>query len=263
MDTSWYFIRFGLFVTGISERKALPQLFRILEKNGICKFELIRYVKQRSPITSKKKKLKMVGTGKTIPTKDEQDIGLPARKYISLDDHHYVILIDDLEYSRRNIANQVFNRYRKAFDTILTPEQRHRASVHFLVNMLEAYYFADANAINKVIKLSPPLKDYQGDVETIRHPKNDLKKIHKTFKEVSDGEKILAVLNIQHVLSNPKTCAWLRTLFAWCVYILSQNSYFDYKDIYQLENGLYSDITKVQLSFDRIFDAKNKQGENT
>ena len=48
------------------------------------------------------------------------------------------------------------------------------ASVHFLVNMLEAYYFAHAAATNGV--LGTELEDFEGDVESIRHPKNDLKK---------------------------------------------------------------------------------------
>ena len=39
--------------------------------------------------------------------------------------------------------------------------------------MLEAYYFADAQAINAVLETSLP--DREGDVETIRNPKSNLR----------------------------------------------------------------------------------------
>jgi len=45
----------------------------------------------------------------------------------------------------------VFERYRNALDAVLaTLQLHHRAAVHFLVNMLEAYYFAHADAVNTV-----------------------------------------------------------------------------------------------------------------
>lgn len=160
------FIRFGLIVTGKSESEHLPKLFRTLMATGMCSFKVIRLSQQRGARTSKKRKMKMAGKGKTIPTKDEQEIGLPARKYLNVDRCHFLIFVDDLEYDRRPQAQQLFERYRLALDTMLTDEQKPRASVHFLVNMLEAYYFADAQAINQALELNPPLQDYAEGEET-------------------------------------------------------------------------------------------------
>jgi len=219
----------------------------------MCHFGVLRFIDQRSPLTSEKRRLKMVGHGKTIPDKD-QGIGLEARKYLSANPCHLVVLIDDLEYGRREQAQQIFARYRQALDTMLiAPERKRRASVHFLVNMLEAYYFADARAVNEALALNPPLEDYQGDVETIPHPKNELKKIYHGFREVTDGEKILERLNVEHVLSRPDSCAWLRTLFAWCLKVLSQHPNYEglplanLADQCRLRDGILSDVTRSQL----------------
>jgi hypothetical protein len=217
------YFKFGLLVTGDTEEKHLPALFRTLMETGICTFEVIRKIRQCAPITSEIRKLKMVGSGQTIPNKDEQDIGLPSRKYLQDNPCAYILLIDDLEYNRREQVGQIFQRYRQALDTILSEEQQQRASVHFLVNMIEAYYFADAQAINQV--LGTNLADYSEDVETIRHPKGELKQIFPEFDEVKDGGEILEHLNIDQVLSRPETCASLRTLFSWCVKILQQYPY--------------------------------------
>jgi hypothetical protein len=151
-------------------------------------------------------------------------------------------VIDDLERDRAPLAAQVFQRYRNALDTMLRSEgMEHRASVHFLVNMLEAYYFADAQAINGV--LGTKLKDYDGDVETIPHPKNDLKKLAHGFDAKKHGGTILAALNVIHVLSNPSTCRSLRTLFGWCSKAIGQ----PFTDIYQLKEGEYSPVTRSQI----------------
>jgi hypothetical protein len=40
-----------------------------------------------------------------------------------------------------------------------------------------------------------------GDVETIRHPKNELKKLYPGFDEVKNGGCILDCLNVEHFLS--------------------------------------------------------------
>lgn len=169
------FFHFGLIVTGKGERDHLPKLFRTLMATGICTFEVIRFIGQRSPITSTGRILTMVGEGKTIPDKDAAEIGLSARRYLSTDQCRLVILVDDLEHGRQPQAQQVFDRYRRALDTMLAGEQRIRASVHFLVNMLEAYYFAHADAVNTALGLVPLLADFEGDVETIPHPKARLK----------------------------------------------------------------------------------------
>ena len=137
------------------------------------------------PIRPKKnrQRLNIVGKTKAIPDKSAH-IGFAARKYINKSEHHYVLLIDDLEHDWKELAVEVFQLYRDIFDVILKA-QKHRAAVHFLVNMLEAYYFADANAINSV--LLTDLKDYKGDVETIHHPKGELKRLFKGFDQIKHG----------------------------------------------------------------------------
>jgi hypothetical protein len=231
-----YFFQFGLIVTGKGEREHLPKLFRSLMTTGICTFEVIRFVGQRSPRTSEKKRPNTTGTTTPIPKKDEEEISLPARGCLNRGECHFVVLIDDLEHNRRNQAQQVFDRYRQALDTVLKAAQKPRTSVHFLVNMLEAYYFADAKAINAV--LGTALSDDEGDVEIIRHPKNELKKRYPGFRE------------IEHVLSRPDTCVLLRTLFAWCVKVLEQypgDADLSLSSKYQLHSGRLSEITRSQL----------------
>jgi hypothetical protein len=247
-----YFFRFGLIVTGKAEQEHLPKLFSSLVATGICKFEVIRQIGQRSPIEASHRRARMVGSGQTITTKDEEEIGLPARRYLGDDPCSFVILVDDLEFARRENAQQVFNRYRLAMDTILTPIQKPRASVHFLVNMLEAYYFADARAVNAVLNLQPALEDFADDVEDIRHPKNDLKQRHIGYDEVGDGGRILDNIRIEHILSRPYVCRWLRTLLAWCVKVLER--YPDYgllnltfNEGLRLNDGVLSDVTRTQL----------------
>ena len=98
-------------------------------------------------------------------------------------------------------------------DTILRDHMSAKAAVHFLVNMLEAYYFADANAVNQV--LGTDLEDFDGDVETIKHPKNKLKSIHAGFDEKEHGRLIVKALDVSHVLAHEERCASLRTMFEW------------------------------------------------
>src|SRR5207249_3624659 len=108
---------------------------------------------------------------------------------------------------------QVYKRYREVLDKMLGPHRK-RASVHFLKNMLEAYFFADAKAVNAILGTS--LRDFEYDVETIRHPKGDLKVLFQGYDEIQHGRQILAQLDVPHVLSRVDTCASLRTMFAWC-----------------------------------------------
>ncbi|MEG4351484.1 DUF4276 family protein [Microcoleus sp. LAD1_D5] len=237
-DQHCYFFKFGLLVTGKTEEEHIPKLFRTLMELGICYFEVIRKVEQLGVRTSEKN-LKMVGSDKKIPNNDAVRIGFPARDYLK-DPCTYVLLLDDLEHNRTDQAQQILERYRDALDPILR-DQKHRASVHFLVNMLEAYYFADAATVNGVLGTS--LNDYEGDVETIRHPKGELKQIYSGFNEKEHGGRILDRLDVENVLSNPNTCASLRTLFAWCLKALGQIP----TNKYQLSSGKLSNITKAQL----------------
>ncbi len=235
----WQFFRFGLIVTGKGEEAFLPNLFRSLAATGHCSFQVIRRIGQRSAITSEKRKARMVGTGQLIPDKDATEIGFPARRYLKAQ-ATFVVLVDDLEADRKSHARAIFQRYRDALNQILG-EQRHRASVHFLVNMLEAYYFADANANNAV--LGTNLEDYEGDVETIRHPKNELKKHCASFDEIEHGKEIVAKIDVQHVLSRRETCASLRTLFGWCSKAIGETP----TDRFDLARGSYSELTKKQI----------------
>ena len=241
------YLHFGLIVTGDTEQEHLPKLFKSLMSTGICHFEVIRKIEQRSPITSRRRRPPVVGTDQMIERKDELEIGLPARGYVSQSRCHFALLIDDLEYGRRNQAQQIFDRYRLALDTVLNT-LKHRASVHFMVYMLEAYYFADAQAINAVLGTS--LSDHGDDVETIRNPKSDLRQMHPSFDVIDDGGRILDQIDIEHVLSRPDTCASLRILFAWCVKVLENYSNHDCTDFYnkyRLHDGELSEITRTQL----------------
>lgn len=106
--------------------------------------------------------------------------------------------------------------------------------------MLEAYYFAHADAINAV--LGTNLTDFEGDVETIRHPKEKLKKESPGFDEIADGRRIVEQLDLDRVLSNADTCASLRTLFKWCWHAKGET----YSDRFQLRLGSCSPITGRQ-----------------
>ena len=243
----WFFLHFGLIVTGETEQEHLPKLFRSLMATGVCHFEVIRKTEQRSRRTSRSRGPEVVGTSQMIETKDELEIGLPALGYVRRSGCHFVLLIDDLEHRRRDQAQQIFNRYQLALDTVLNT-LKHRASVHFLVYMLEAYYFADTQAINVVLGTSLPDRD--DDVETIRNPKSDLRELYPSFREINDGGRILDQIDIERVLSRPDTCASLRTLFAWCVKVLetySDHDCTDFYDKYRLHDGKLSDITGSQL----------------
>ena len=178
------YFHFGLIVTGQTEEQHLPKLFKSLMATGICTFEVIRRVDQLDAITSEER-LRALGNRKDIPSKEAR-IGLVARRYIEIDGCHFVLLIDDLEYNRKNQAQEIFDRYRTALDTVLET-LKHRASVHFLVNMLETYYFADAQAINAVLRIALP--NHEGDVETIRNPKSDLSREYQGFREIETWRK--------------------------------------------------------------------------
>ena len=246
----WAYFHFGLIVTGETEQGHLPKLFKSLKETGGCKFEVIQTIGQRDPRTSSRprRNLKVLGTNQSIPPTDWEEIGLPAIEHVNQSGYHFVILIDDLEYRRRDQALLVFDRYRTALDIALKT-LKHRASVHFLVYMLEAYYFADARAINAVLETS--LLGYEGDVETIRNPKSDLRAEYQGFREIDDGGRILDRIDIERVLSRPDTCASLRTLFAWCVKVLAKYSNYDCTDLddkYRLHDGILGVVTGRQLN---------------
>jgi len=240
---AWTFRTFGLFVTGKGEEEFATSLFRNLMESGDCTFTIRARVGQRSPITSEKRLLKMVGEGKTIPNRDAEEIGLPARRFLDSNPSCFVILIDDLEDARRQNHEAIFSRYKKIFDTFLSSETRPRASVHFFVNMLEAYYFADVDALNSVLNMS--LSEFEGDVEEIRHPKNELRKLTgNLFDEKRHGRLIVHQLNLTRVLSNGSTCRSLRSLIKWCIAALRQS----YSEKYSLLSGECCLVTIHQIA---------------
>ena len=159
----------------------------------------------------------------------------------SLSKASFVILIDDLEAGRSTSVKKIFDRYRLALDTILKPSQSRRASVHFLVNMLEAYYLADSRAVNSV--LDTELEDYEGDVETVLNPKSRMKNLYPGFDEVNDGCRIIGSLSVSHVLSRQDACSCLRTMFAWIYKAIGQPEC----ELHDLVVGRYDDVTKGQI----------------
>ncbi len=255
------FFHFGLIVTGEGERNHLPLLFRELAASGYCHFEVIRKIDQRSPITSKKRRLKVVGSKGLVPTRDAEQIGLPSRKYLDEKPCSLVLLIDDLEYKRRDKAPAIFDRYRKALDSVLNDSQKRRVAVHFLVNMLEAYFFAHPQAVNDVLDCSPPLEECKDDVEKMRHPKGELKRRCKNYSETKTIAQILSRLDVPHILSRLDACASLRTMFVWCVCKMeeyAEPSSFIYitklRNHFHLDDGVLHPITSHQCDEQSSYD---------
>ena len=113
--------------------------------------------------------------------------------------------------------------------------------MHFLVNMLEAYYFAHSQAVNSA--LDTEIEDYQGDVETIRNPKSRLQRKYPGFDEVEDGCRIIRRLSVVHVLSREDTCSSLRTMFAWIYKAVGEPEC----ELRRVLVGGYNDVTKGQI----------------
>ena len=246
--TTWPFYRFGRLVTGETEEEHIPKLFSSLEATGICKFEVISRVPQFKPRTSTRYVPPMTGT-QTVTHKQERTISLATRGYLNQGSDHFVILVDDLEYNRMNIVNDIFEMYRQALDRALQPADRPRASVHFFVYMLEAYYFAHPAAVNGALGLNVPDPPHN-DVETKRNPKADLKQLYQGFDEIKDGGEILDSLDVERVLADPATCASLRTLFAWCVRVIELHPHWTSVypgDVFRLSDGIMSWVTGSQI----------------
>jgi hypothetical protein len=244
------FVRFGLIVTGRGEAAFLPKLFRAIMGGANCTFLVIRKSAQLSPITSEKRRLKMVGRGQAIPTIDQEQFGLPALSFLREHQDAFVLVIDDLESARQPQVAEIFSRYRMALDEVLgSPGLSSRAAVHFLVNMLEAYYFAHAEAVNTAAGRVILPNDHDVDVETIPHPKNGLKAIWIGFDEIEHGKDIAGALDLNHVLRTPSHCCWLRTMFAWCVDRLRDcDAIWNHQmhQLFQLPEGCRAELTANQ-----------------
>ncbi|HZL36330.1 MAG TPA: hypothetical protein VFC78_13510 [Tepidisphaeraceae bacterium] len=134
------------------------------------------------------------------------------------------MVVDDLD---GDMPQPVFQRYRGAVDGILRkPGFDSRAAVHFLVSMVEAYYFAHSQAVNNVAGRNVLESDHPTDVEMIRHPKGKLKQLWPDFRERVHGQQIIRILDLSHVLHRPTECCWLRALIAWCVDRIRQENAF-------------------------------------
>jgi hypothetical protein len=132
---------------------------------------------------------------------------------------------------------------------MLQPEEQVRASVHFFANMLEAYYFAHSAAVNRALGTTILWADHDGDVEIIGHPKGDLKNLFPGFDEREHGASIVALLNLEHILGNPNTCAYLRSLLDWCVRQLQTNCQIwdsNLGQCFQLQGGNREHLTSNQ-----------------
>ncbi|MCI0459812.1 MAG: DUF4276 family protein [Gemmataceae bacterium] len=143
----------------------------------------------------------------------------------------------------------MFNRYRLALNQMLGPYGlTHRASIHFLVNMLEAYYFAHCDAVNVAAGAEILAQDHPDDVESIGHPKNQLKQLWNGFDEVEHGSAILGQLDLDRVLQHNERCCWLRTLFHWCISRIPLASVWDTQLLQQfrLPDGCRISLTENQ-----------------
>lgn len=234
--------RFGLIVTGEGEERYITRLFRSLQSAYPCHFEVLRRVGQRSPRTQSHPSPNVTGTRKRIPNKDEEEIGLAALAYMRQYPFAFVIVLDDLEWDRRNDADRVFRRYRDAMDAVLVPcKLSHAGSVHFFVMMLEAYYLACPDVLHATLGVDFPQLD--GDVEAVRSPIGAIKDRYPGFDKIEHGSTIVAKLDVPAILSDPNSCASLRTLFAWCVKAMGGR----FGEMYRLGDGRLFSATQHQI----------------
>ena len=94
--------------------------------------------------------------------------------------------------------------------------------------------------INQV--LGTDLADHDGDVEEIRHPKNELKRIAPGFDEIEHGRLIVDLLDVPHILSRPETCRSLRTLL-----VGAPGDRRGFTGVYRLDDGAFNEITRPQI----------------
>lgn len=173
-----------------------------------------------------------------------QTIGTLRRPYS-------LLVIDDLEHDDRAHATPGLQYWRNLLQGFAA-QRDVSVGVHFLVNMLEAYFFAQASKINEhyrernQIELS--LRDHLGDVENLPSPKGTLKDhiaVHRGcgYSETDDGVQISRRVDLKVVLQDPMKCRSLRTLVAW----IHEQAGQPRGDDYQLANGQYWDVTVDQL----------------
>lgn len=256
-EAAWRFVKIGLVVTGEGERDFISAFLRPIAATGKCHFPIILQTGQRHALTETKERA-YNATGKIIPDRDAA-IGAKIRHWLASDESHYAIWLDDLESASRPDAARKFERMRKAVDTMLSKSEllKPRFAVHFLVNMLEAYYFAHTSVVNAVNfqrdEVETPvylqLQDHAGDCENLVHPKNELKRLVAnigrgfSFDETLDGTVIVHRLDLDRILGSPATCRSLRTLVAWCWETIGEPR----AERFRLTDGVYWNATAGQL----------------
>ena len=125
---------------------------------------------------------------------------------------------------------------------MLTENQAHQASVHFLVNMLEAYYFADTQAVNAV--LGTDLDDFEGDVETIRNPKSEVEGPLSWIQRKGTWTPDCRAIECSSTyFPRADACCSLRTILAWSYTAIEEPDC----EIRPLLDGCHNEITKGQI----------------
>lgn len=245
-------VKIGLIVTGKLETLHLQTCFQrnLCQAGARCSFRLIRRGPQLAAPTSEKKRLRIKknapGDGVSSQLADiDEEIALQARRDLHSDPNLSILWVDDIEHDRRHNAVAQYDRLRNAVDEILPESMRPRAGIHFFVNMLEAYYFADARIINAMFGTS--VANCTGDCEDIRHPKGELDAIQRAaqirVKELDRGRELLRKVDFASVLGDPNKCRALRTLVAWCW----ERAGNPRDEAFCLVNGVYWTVTAGQL----------------
>ena len=241
MTTEWTYFTIGVWVTGEGEQKFMPAFLRELSGTGRCSVVVQQRIGQLTA-RGQKRKLKMVGKGQHVSTRQE-DIALRIRGFLQASDLNLALLVDDLE--KRSVA-EAYTIYREPIDRV-TPDEnmRKRASVNFLVPMVEAYFLADAEAVKQSIGVTVPALGQ--DPETVSGPKGKLKTYCKEasvdYNEKEHGEKLAGAIDLQKVLGESDHCKSLRTLMKWCLSRIGE----PITDRFQLSSGELCPETAGQI----------------
>ena len=145
----WSFFTIGVWVTGRGEREFLPAFLRSLADTGRCHILVKGRIGQLDP-RSAARQLVMVGKGRPLSTR-QAEFAQRVRGFLEQSPLNLAVVVDDLE-ERRNQHQEVFDTYRQPLDRMLQPRGlQTRASVHFLVPMIEAYFLADSAALTEIL----------------------------------------------------------------------------------------------------------------
>ncbi len=263
-------ITFGLLVTGKLEeggreggraQASLADLFRPIRNTGLCDLKVaLRFnqwvpEKKEPPLTVRRSP-----EPKSLPT-FKQEIALKVRGWLENGQNRFLIFIDDGERARAATIGEVFADYRSTITALLPEAQHPRVAVHFLVNMIEAYYFADPERASEALGWSIPR--IGGDPEEIRNPYSDLieaaGRLGKDYgKKRETGERVLARIRLEEILKNPEHCGWLRAAVRWLVFSLENATdqpealeAFGFRQLFHLESGKIAPLTGAQAVLPR------------